>query len=207
MPHPGYVSRDTLRRIFATPITKVESDSIQPSGKEVRDAQPTYWFSQARISALRLLFPSKYADYDSSASHVFVLLWTAIRRKSRAGKTKDGNLLFPRSYDVLFMSGGLILRIFEVGHVRPTSTIRRALLFSCKIARLVATRIYARQTMIRHAPSFSWHEIPVSRRYFRSDVRLCATRADLPFMDSLDPVRNHRFRNCRTSGYLAAISS
>lgn len=68
-------------------------------------------FSSAYLTP-ELLFPSKYADY-SSASHVFVLHRVAIRYLT-AGKTEDGNLLFPHTYDVLFMSSGLILEDFKV---------------------------------------------------------------------------------------------
>lgn len=119
---------------------------------------------------------------------------------SRAGKTEDGNLLFPRRYDVLFMSGGLILGIFKVAAWGLRYAARSY--FSYNVVR----RIYARQTMIRHAPSSSRRR-PVSRRYFR-DSTMPHSREPPPILvDSLDPVRNRRFRNCRTSGYLVAISS
>lgn len=126
MPHSGYVSRDTLRRIFATPITKVEGDSIQPSGKGVRDARLAYRFSRARICP-GLLFPSKYADYSRRQSRFCIT--SGRDTLSRAGKTEDGNLLFPHSYDVLFMSGGLILGVFKVaarGLSRRYAAPRRA---------------------------------------------------------------------------------
>lgn len=74
-----------------------------------------------------LLFPSKYADYSSAASRFCIT--SGRDTLSRAGKTEDGNLLFPLGYDVLFMSGGLILGVFKVAAQRPTPAVRRTLIF------------------------------------------------------------------------------
>lgn len=84
-----------------------------------------------------LLFPSKNLLIIRGASHVFVL-HTGRDTLSRAGKTEDGNLLFPRSYDdVIYASGEFDSRDFQSRRARGLyhAASRRALLFSCNVAR------------------------------------------------------------------------
>lgn len=133
-------SRDTLRRVLATPITKVV-DSIWFKRREGRyGGRFSYRFSRARIRAAFSL----EICWLFAVSHVF-LLHRNYDTLSRVGKWwKTEIYYFPC---VIYASGGLISGIFKVAEAYFFLAYARALSYFC-IARLDATGIYARRTMI-----------------------------------------------------------
>lgn len=164
MPQPGYVSRDTLRRIFA--ITKVEGDSIQASGKAVRDARLPYRFSRPRI-----LPPGYFSPRNMLIIRAPVTFLYYIGPRYALSRRKDGRRKFiisPQLRHVIYVRR-FDSRGFRSRRARPTSAIRRAFLFSYNVARfrreenLCATNDDSARTLILTTRA---HEPSIFQRFY-----------------------------------------
>jgi len=154
MPHPGYVSRDTLRRIFATPITKDVGDSIfnRQRKKKTRRATRVSIFSGAYLPSRAAFSPRNMLIIRAPVTFLY-------RDTLRLAPERQGRRIFiisPQLRCIIYVRQ-FDFRGFQSHRARSTSATRRALLFSYNVGRSDERRIYARRRMIRHAPSFSRH--------------------------------------------------